>query len=412
MHLSTMKEWLNWIDSIHFSKIDLNLERVKAVSKSLNLLPLKPKVIIVGGTNGKGSTVQALETIYRSQGYRVGSYTSPQLYRHNEQVRINGISPEDAVFCEGFQAIKQSLKETTLTPFEYHTLVALWIFSKHELDLVLLEVGMGGRLDAVNIVDADVAIVTSIDLDHVEWLGDTREKIAREKAGIFRPGRPAICGDSATPQTLIEESRKIGAVLYQQGQDFGFRLSPQHWDWSFKETSFEALPYGMLATQNLSTALMTVTLLQEELPIDKAAVHFGMKHAFLPGRRQVIRSEVESIFDVAHNASAVRNLLGTLNPATSGKTYAVFSMLSDKDIKAVVKIMMPHVDEWFIAKLKTPRGVDIVQLEQIFMELNIQRFHVSKTIRHAYKTAKMQAAEGDRIIVFGSFHTVREALED
>lgn len=412
MYFSTMQEWLNWINSIHFSTIELGLERVKQVALQLKLLPLRPKTIIVGGTNGKGSTVAALEAIYRAQGYNVGCYTSPVLYKHNEQVRVNGVSPPDEIFCQVFAEIENHRAGIRLTPFEYHTLAALMIFEKHPLDLVILEVGMGGRLDAVNIVDADIAILTSIDLDHMDWLGHSRAAIAMEKTGIFRAQKPAICGDIDPPPEIAVEAKKLNADLYQHQKEFGFEKQKLSWNWQYQKNKLENLPYGFLATHNLSTALMAIELTQLILPVTIKSIKFGIKHAFLPGRLQIIHSEIPRIFDVAHNPAAVRHLVLKLKELSiSGQIHAVFSMLSDKDIEGCINVIQHHIDKWYIAGLSVPRAATKEQLELIFENLKIENVSVAEKISHAYREANSIAKEGDCVIVFGSFHTVAQAWQ-
>lgn len=407
MHLSTLSEWLTWISSIHFSEIDLGLERVALVANKLDLLPVSPVSVIVGGTNGKGSTVAAMEAIYQAAGFAVGSFTSPILYKHNEQVRINGKNPSDEIFCDAFEKIAEVRGDVLLTPFEYHLLAALTIFSTQALDVLLLEVGLGGRLDAVNIVDADVSVVTSIAIDHAEYLGDTREAIAYEKAGIFRSHHPAVCGDDNPPHTLLTQAQKLDAPLYVQGRDFFYQAGMRDWHWHSQQIAYTHLPLSTLALQNLSTALMAVTLLQTQLPVAQSAINNAFEKVNLPARVQVMIGDVTEIFDVAHNPAAVLYLAERLRAMPcAGKTRAVFSMLADKDIAGSLANITSLINHWYIASLDVPRAASRERLLQEFAQANVDDITLTNTIVDAYQLAREHSQPGDRIVVFGSFHTV------
>lgn len=409
MRFSTAFEWLSWIAKIHVTEIELGLDRVKQVAAKLNLLSPKCPVIIVGGTNGKGSTVAGLESIYRAAGYKTAAFTSPMLFKHNEQVRINGQETADEAFCLAFEEIETTRGEISLTPFEYHTLAALIIFRNAQPDVMILEVGMGGRLDAVNILDADVAIVTSISLDHTDWLGTTREQIAHEKAGIFRANRPAIIGEADAPMTLINDARAIGANIYQQGRDFSFDLSHQSWAWKWDGICYEGLPQNSLLTQNMALVLMGVALLQDRLSVRLEFIRKGLKEIYLPGRIQVIAGSVVEIFDVSHNQASVALLAQKLKDLPCiGKTYAVFSMLQDKNIAASVGEIAGCIDEWFCAPLTVKRAAPIQHLESALKLAAVKKHTLYTNIEDAYKAAKAKAVTGDRIIVFGSFHTIAD----
>src|SRR3990167_8025056 len=319
MSFSTLSEWLNWIPTIHPLEIELSLNRVQAVAFQLNLLSPSCPIICVAGTNGKGSTVTGLAAIYQAAGYCVGTFTSPILFRHQEQITINGRHPEDQAFCMAFEKIEHTRKNISLTPFEFYTLAALLLFQQESLDLLILEVGLGGRLDAVNILDASLAIVTSIDLDHTHYLGTTREAIAFEKAGIFRQDKPAIYGDLFPPTTLL---------------------------------NYAKLPLPSLALQNMSLVLMAVKLLQSSLPVNRQAIDKGLLQAKLPGRIQILPGEITKIFDVSHNPAAISFLSKQLKGMSClGNTYAVFSMLLDKDIVESIKSICSCIDHWFFAPL-------------------------------------------------------------
>lgn len=412
MELSTLSDWLAFIGSVHSKEIELGLDRVKEVAKRLDLLTPKIPVIVVGGTNGKGSTVAGLESIYRAAGFNVGAFTSPYLFKHNEQVRINGQMATDEEFCAAFKKIEETRQEITLTPFEFHTLAALLIFKSYPLDVLILEIGLGGRLDAVNIIDADVSIVTSIGLDHTDWLGATREDIAREKAGIFRADRPAVSGDLNPPATLIECALKVGAVLYCQNEDFHYQENARDWSWTFKNDRYEHLPKSSLACQNMSTALMAMTLLQSRLPVSRKAIDEGLKNVKLTGRIQIIEGPFREIYDVSHNPAAVKFLVERLATLPcNGKTLAVFSMLGDKDIEESINIIKGVIDDWYVAPLNVSRGATSDRLEKAMQLSEVDNVKMFSSIQVAYQEACKKAQAGDQIIVFGSFYTVSEIMK-
>jgi len=406
--LQNLTEWLVWIKSITLKEIDLSLIRVKEVLARLHY-GSHALVITVAGTNGKGSTVKALETIYLEAGFSVGAFTSPYLLHYNEQIRINGKSCDDATICDAFAKVKAHAGRIPLTPFEFGTLAALCVFSKQPLDVMILEVGLGGRLDAVNAIDADLSIVTTIAIDHVDWLGKTREAIGREKAGIFRQNRPAICGDFDPPSTLINYAKEIDAPLFAQNKQFGFKENKTSWDWWSLNTSLKDLKIPHLNCQNLSTALMAIELLQKSLFVPESVIRNALLKVTLPGRIQVIPGEIPQILDVSHNPHAVSLLANYLlkNPI-EGKTYAVFSMLADKDIASTVEVIEKQIDRWHIAPLHIPRGSDKNTLEAIFQK--IADWKMCETIVEAYEEILSKATKNDRIVVFGSFHTVGEIL--
>lgn len=408
MKLSTLQEWLTYIASIHTKSMDLGLERVKEVAGRLGLMKPRPIVIIIGGTNGKGSTVAALEAIYLAQGFQVGCFTTPYLYKHNEQVRINGNDANDELFIEAFEKVEGARGKTSLTQFEFNTLAALYIFQKHPLDVILLEVGLGGRLDATNIIDADLAIITSISIDHIEWLGNTVESIGREKAGIFRRDTPAICGDPGPPQTLLEYAKNIGCKLYRMGIDFRYS-SNGTWIWETQQKKFQQLPINTLPTQNMATALMAIELLQAKLNVTEKVIRQSLKNLTLPGRMEIHSGTVIEILDVAHNQASVALLAQRLAEIpNNGKTFAVFSMLADKDIATSIKQMQNLIDYWFVGEILFDRRASLDQLKNVFNDQKISNVDFFSNLRSAYKAAKNYAKAGDRIIIFGSFHTLAE----
>jgi len=405
-----LDDWLERIKNQHRKIIDLDLKRVRVVADRLGLLKPAYPIIIVGGTNGKGSTVAGLEAILLAAGYRVGAFTSPYLYRFNELVRVQGKAAQDEDFIQAFELIEKTRGDITLTQFEFNTLAALFIFQHSQLDVGILEVGLGGRLDAVNILDADVSVVTSIAIDHADWLGDTREKIAVEKAGIFRAGVPAVCGDFDPPVTLLAYATERSISLFCQGVQFGFEPHLSSWTWWSQKTRLENLPLPHLALQNMSTVLMTIELIQEKLPVKRAAIDVGLAEVDLPGRIQVIQGEITQIFDVSHNPAAAEFLAHYLQQhKCAGKTHAVFSMLADKDILGTLYVMRNCIDEWYIAPLSGERGSSLSVLEYCFRTAQIKSVNFYPEIKNAYETALAIAQSNDRIVVFGSFHTVAEA---
>ena len=372
-------------------------------------------VILVGGTNGKGSTCAYLEAILRAQGYKTGLYTSPHLLRYNERVRIDGIEAADADIVAGLDAVEAARKEISLTYFEHGTLGAVWQFVQAGVDAAILEVGLGGRLDAVNVFEPAVSIVTTVDLDHQAWLGDTREAIGFEKAGIFRASRPAICGDANPPQSLLDHAHAIGAKLLCLGEDFAFAREAGSWCFRMGERELLDLPLPSLAGAyqlgNAAAALAALSELSQALPVSLAAIHAGLLDASLPGRFQRIAGPVEIVLDVAHNPQSARALAENLRsePARA-KSYAVFAMLADKDADSVIESLKGCFDAWFVAGLGGERGQSGEALAaQVRARVNVP-VEVFADPAAAFLAAKLRAGGGDRITAFGSFYTVAEIL--
>jgi len=413
----TLDAWLAWQETLHPSEIELGLERVAAVLRRLHLAPPPFAVITVGGTNGKGSTVAMLEAILRAGGYRVGAYTSPHLLHYNERVRLDGGEVEDATLCEAFERIDQARGDISLTYFEFGTLAALDIFWCSPVDVAILEVGMGGRLDAVNVLDADVALVTTVDIDHAQWLGGTREAIAFEKAGIYRGGRPAIYGSLDAPQSLLDHAATLGARLYRYGQDFGAEAGGEGWRWWGGGRERRALPLpalrGRSQLQNAAGVLMALEALSGRLPLDQAQIRAGLLAVQLPGRFQVQAGIVTRILDVAHNPQAAGELAANLvaMPCT-GRTLAVVGMLADKDMAGALAQLQGSVDHWYPGALHVPRGAATAQLGQALATAAVaaERITFCADVGTALALAQQAARPGDRIVIFGSFHTVAEAL--
>jgi len=411
MKLSTLSEWISWIDSLHHTEIDLGLERVKQVAERLEVLKPNCPVIMVAGTNGKGSTVTTLESIYRAAKYRTATFTSPYLFKPNEQVRINQEMATDDALCEAFEKVERARETISLTPFEFFTLATFVIFKSQQLDIMILEIGLGGRLDAVNILDADVSIITSIDIDHVNYLGNTREQIGFEKAGIFKPNTLAICGDQQPPNAVLDQAKKLAIPLYIQEQAFGYEEWNAEWSWWSEFKTYEHVPRNQLNIENMSTVLMAITLLQNRLSVTEDEMIKGLMSVTMIGRVQIIAEPVTKIFDVSHNPHAITYLKKCLMPyKQKGKLHAVFSMLSDKDVMTCIEIMKDQMEDWFVAPLVCKRAMPLVGLEAAFKKAGVQNVKYFETITEAYDEAVGEAKEGESIVVFGSFHTVAEVM--
>lgn len=416
---TSLASWLARLESMHPKAIDMGLERVSAVASRLGLAFDCP-VITVGGTNGKGSTCAMLESILMQGGYRVGLYTSPHILRFNERARLDGVPAPDEAFCAAFGQVEAARGEVSLTYFEFTTLAILKMFADARLDAVILEVGLGGRLDAVNIIDADVAIVTSVDMDHMEYLGDTREKIGFEKAGIYRPGRTAICSDPSPPASLIEHANAIGADLWLFGRDFNYAGDRQQWNYGGRSQRRHSLAYPSLrgANQllNASAALAALEALRDRLPVGAQEVRSGLVLIDLPARFQVLPGRPAVILDVAHNPHAAATLAQNLdNMGFYPYTYAVFGAMADKDIAGILQHLRDRIDHWYLTDLPLPRAASAQALAQALAEAGIgeggeagaeRRIRCFATPEEAYAAARDDAGENDRIAVFGSFLTV------
>jgi len=411
----TLGEWLEHIERQHPKAIALGLERVARVRDALGLAPAFP-IITVGGTNGKGSVCAMLEAILHCAGYRVGRYTSPHLLRYNERVRIARAEASNADLARGFAAVERARGDVPLTYFEYGTLAAVWLFLERRVDVAVLEVGLGGRLDAVNAFDADCAVVTTVDIDHVDFLGGDREVIGREKAGIFRAGRPAVCADSAPPANLLRHSSEIGARLLRIGTDFGATPQGRQWQYWGPGGKRGALPHpvlrGACQLENAAAAITALEALRERLPVAVNDIRAGLLQADNPGRFQVLPGRPAVILDVAHNPQAARALVASLSAmGGGGRVLAVLAMLKDKDIAGVIAALRPRVAHWFIAGLEGPRGAGIEQLAGALAASGATAVTQCGDVAAAYTQACDIAAENDRIVVFGSFHTVAAVME-
>jgi dihydrofolate synthase/folylpolyglutamate synthase len=406
---SPLSVWLDYLNSIHSSAIDLGLDRVQVVAQRASLTKPANTVITVAGTNGKGSTCALMEAILLDAGYSVGVYSSPHLIRYNERVRINGQELPDGDHAKAFAHIEAVRKDVSLSFFEYATLAALHLFAENKVDVVLLEVGLGGRLDATNVVDHDVSVITSLAVDHVDWLGDDINVIGYEKAGIFRANRPAICGQEKPPATVPAHADDIGAEFYQAGIDFTFKAeSETTWSWSHKGYELEELPIPQLPLMNASTALMALG--SAHLDISDVNIVNGLKNATLPGRMQFLPSRPVTVLDVAHNPHSAQYLVSQLTARFANKRYhVVVGMLHDKDVVETLNALSPIVGQWYLASLEGPRAASAKELSQSVNEALNKSLFDSPVL--AYQAAMEQASQDDIVLVVGSFHTVGEVLE-
>lgn len=420
---TTLPDWLAMLETRHSeTQINMGLDRVQAVKARMRLAFTCP-VIMVAGTNGKGSTCAMLESVLLRAGYKVGLYIKPHFLDFNERARVLGEMASDAQLVASFNAVEAVRGETPLTYFEFTTLAILHLLSQANLDVAILEVGLGGRLDAVNVIDADVAIVTSVDIDHTDYLGDTREAIGFEKAGIFRPGKAAICSDPVPPQSLIDHAEAIGADLWLMGRDFNYSGDKQQWNYGGREQRRNSLAYPSLrgANQilNATAVLAALEVLKLKLPVGAQEVRTGLVTVELPGRFQVLPGRPSVILDVAHNphaASALNQNLG--NMGFHPYTYAVFGSMQDKDIDGVLAAMAEHVDHWCLTGLPSPRAATASELAakvQIMLEDKPDSSEHTVAIfddpAQAFANAMSRAGENDRIVVFGSFLTVAGVMK-
>lgn len=415
----TLGEWLAYLEQLHPAAIDMGLDRAREVTNRMGLQKPAPRVVTVTGTNGKGSTCAFVASLLQAQGLKVGVYSSPHLLRYNERVQIDGAEVSDELLCEAFAALDAGRGETSLTYFEMGTLAAFWLFERAQLDAVVLEVGLGGRLDAVNLVDADLALVTSIGVDHVEYLGNTRESVAFEKAGIFRAGKPALCGDLNPPHTLLEKAAELGCPLFLRGRDFDLQAAGSVWHWRGQDANGQAIelrdiPLLDLPMENAALAVQAYAL--SGLPWQPERIVAALAGTRIAGRldRRQFNwkgKTLNVLLDVGHNPHAAEYLARRLaqRPIT-GKRLAVFGLLADKDLDGVVSPLVCAIEQWAVAPLDTPRTRSQAELEVV-----LQGFGASVaaygSVAAALEAQSEQATAEDEILLFGSFYCVAEALE-
>ena len=426
---STLAEWLSYLENAHFKAIALGLERIKSVAEHLDLLRPAPYVITVGGTNGKGTTCRLLETILLNAGFRVGVYSSPHLIRYNERVRIQNEDVADALHTASFAFIDAN-KTASLTYFEFSTLSALHLFKQAKLDVVILEVGLGGRLDATNIVDADLAVITSIDIDHVDFLGDNREKIGFEKAGIFRAHKPVIIGEPDVPQSMLEHAENLHCAVSCRDKDWQFSQLEKGWCWQNEKVRLENLPFCQIPLANAATALAAVQALP--FVISEQIIRQSLQAVELTGRFQTLKGAPlvhladklslpvaempRVIIDVGHNPHAARYLaekLTALKAQTTGKIIAVFGLLKDKDATGVIEPLLSVIDQWYCVTLDVPRGQSSNELQGKLLDVaqdNAVQSFTASSVESGVQQALQSAVKNDIVLVFGSFHTVGEFL--
>ncbi len=413
MKLPDLDSWLRWQESLHPREIELGLERIRPVYRRLPPLPPGSPVITVAGTNGKGSCVAVIEAVAVAAGISVGTFTSPHLFAYNERVRIDGRPVDDSTLIQAFESVDDARRGVPLTYFEFGTLAALRIFADTAPELIVLEVGLGGRLDAVNIIDADVAVLTSIGLDHQAWLGFDRESIGAEKAGIFRTGRPVVLADPTPPRSVFRVAEERGAPIRALGHDWSVREEVDDWWLEEPGAPFGPLPYGPLRRAlvvNAASGLRAMRL--AGMRPGPQVVARAIADLSLPGRLQKIGGPVEWILDLAHNVQGAELLSETLaGEACAGTTRAVFGMLADKDIGGVAAIMKPHVDEWLIAGLGGSRGASAEETAAQVAAAGVDVIQVCAGVSEACGLAASRSMPGDRIVVFGSFHVVGPAME-
>lgn len=418
MRYKKLQDWLTWQESLNPKEIDLGLDRVSQVLTSLSFTSdFFCPVITVAGTNGKGSTVAFIESILNQSNLSVGSYTSPHLFKYNERIKVNQQAVSDEILCEAFDVIDQARGDVQLTYFEFGTLAALVVFKRFQVDVAVLEVGLGGRLDAVNIIDADVSVITSIDIDHVDWLGDNVDVIAREKAGVMRTGKPSVVSIFKAPASLINYAKEHKVNLITLGDDYLYQsVSNNSWQLKSMELNLPDLPVpplkGGFQLQNASAAIMAVGQLKLQKKLELKNIVKALQHVSIEGRFQQICESPSVIVDVAHNEQSARMLSVTLGEIpVKGKTIAVLAMLADKAVDKVLDAVQVDVDHWLVAPLPTTRSMSSKNLAQAVRAAHTDvKLSVCETVTEACMKARTLASENDRIVVFGSFYTVSEAI--
>ncbi len=416
MRFKTLDEWLQWQQTLHPSKIDLGLERVQAVLDRLALRQPPFRVLTVAGTNGKGSSVALLSSVLQAAGLRVGTFTSPHLFQYNERICVQGAPIEDEQLLRCFHTIDAARGDTSLTYFEFCTLAGLLHFARQHCDVAVLEVGLGGRLDAVNAVDGDGALIVNVGIDHCRWLGDTRESIGREKAGVFRSGRPAVIADRQPPASVRQHAAAIGAPLVCLGEHFDWRERAERWHYLGPTRTWLSLPRpalpGRFQLDNSAGVLALLEALPWHWQVPRAAVRRGLREVRLPGRLQrVERAGVEWVLDVAHNAPGAAQLATELERLPPRRhTWALFAAMQDKDLPGMIQPLLGLVDDWWVCPLDSPRAAAPDDLQALLRAARA-RVHGADNVDQACHAIAQQARPGDRVIVFGSFYLVGPALQ-
>ncbi|WP_313055552.1 bifunctional tetrahydrofolate synthase/dihydrofolate synthase [Stutzerimonas nitrititolerans] len=415
----SLGDWLAYLEQLHPTAIDMGLERAREVAVRLGLGRPARRIVTVTGTNGKGSTCAFIASLLHAQGLKVGVYSSPHLLRYNERVQIDGEQASDEALCAAFAAVEAARGDVSLTYFEMGTLAAFWLFQQAGLDAAVLEVGLGGRLDAVNLIDADISVVTNIGLDHSEWLGDSRDSVATEKSGIFRSGKPALCGDLHPPASLLDCAASLPAPLYLRGRDFDLALDAHGWHWRGVSSAGEPLelhdlPLLSLPVENAALAIQAFVLLEPGWQPERVAD--ALLQTRVTGRldRRTLRSKGQNVpllLDVGHNPHAASYLAESLAARPpAGRRLAVFGLLADKDLDGILDVLLPRVDEWAVAPLATPRSAPASDLHEALLRRGAS-VSIHAGVAQALEAQLAQAEEGDEILLFGSFYCVAEALE-
>lgn len=410
----TLSDWLHRLECLHYKAIEMGLERVSQVAQRLDLLTDLPLIITVGGTNGKGSTVAFLESILLAHGYRTGAYTSPHLIAFNERVRLDGHTVEDAALIAAFEQIEAVRGDISLTYFEFTTLAAMLVFRQHKPDVIVLEVGLGGRLDAVNIWDADIAIITSVDLDHQQYLGDTREKVGLEKIGIGRPGKPLILGEADMPALALDATRSMGMNLYQVEQHFSSTQDTDRWhfrglDGQRAVLEWRDLPATHLYQRNGALALQALAL--TPLTLDRERIATGLANARLTGRQQLVQTSPAVMLDVGHNPHAAAHLARRLRNPAYPRVHCIVGMLRDKAVSDTLAELLDVVDIWYPVTLGGERGLEGDVMARLLQDAGARTATAASSPRTAYQRLLRDAAADDLILVFGSFYTVADVIQ-
>jgi len=417
-NFQSLSQWLEWQEGLHFTAIELGLDRCMTVAENMDLLQPDFAVISVAGTNGKGSSVTMLDSILKHAGYKTGCYTSPHLIRYNERIKINSQEVIDPVLCETFERINLARGDISLTYFEFGTLAAFDIFKRAEIDIAILEVGLGGRLDAVNCLDADIALITSIDIDHENWLGSGRNMIAREKAGIMRASSPAVCSDPNPPESLLQYAEELGATLYLLNRDYHFNYLVNDEKWLLRTAKHEYadLPipslYNSVQVQNAAGVLMVLSAIVERFPVSIDSIQKGLREFKLSGRCQIVPDKAQCVLDVAHNPQSARVLVQNLQKfPICGKTHILIGMLKDKDRRSVFTELAEIADVWHVVPFDDPRSADCKTIidEIISMKLSDEVMSYD-SVAQAMDYIRNIVGPQDRIVVTGSFLTVGEAI--